>query len=111
MQEGRNANSVHKTLAEGRNTNPLEKNLGDHLNPVLDVNMSSILYDHHIYVMMWQGAPHLRSAVPSNHKKYSSELGSTVLWRILVGADETDNPPKNDQRRWDMPEFSEVSCL
>lgn len=102
-----NANSIDKSLVEGRNTDSIEKSLGDHLNPVLDVNMSSVLYGHHMYDMMWQGAPHLRSAVPSNpappnHKEYSSELRSTVLWRAMVGvspkSDETDNPPKKDQR-------------
>lgn len=36
-------------VQEGRNTNSVEKSLVDHLNPVLGVNMSSVLYGHHMY--------------------------------------------------------------
>lgn len=52
VQAGVNANSVDKSLVEGRNTDSVEKSLGDHLNPVLDVNMSSVPYGHRMYDMM-----------------------------------------------------------
>lgn len=39
-------------VQEWRNTNSIENSLADCLNHVLNVNISSVLYGHHIYDMM-----------------------------------------------------------